>query len=92
MEDLAKRANNHGVQIICGSNAYKNCVMRSGFVSLGCYWRQPIFNDVGDNPHGDCHLSIVEASGPLLLPGERAWAMHEPRVFVKGAPDKGRCE
>lgn len=80
VEDLAKRANNHGVQIACGFDSYKKCVMRSGLVSLGCYWRQPIFNDVGANPHGDCYLAIVEWSGPQLLPGERGWFTHEPRL------------
>ena len=36
--------------------------MRSGVVSLGCTWHQPIFNNVGDSPYGDCYLRISEVS------------------------------
>jgi hypothetical protein len=56
--------------------------MRSGFVSLGCGWYQPIANYVGDNDrYGDCYLRVAEVSGALLLPGENAMVMCEPRVL-----------
>lgn len=77
---LAQVNKDHGFQIVCRADSYQSCVMRSGFVSLGCRWRQPIYNYVGDgDPNGDCYLRIVEVSGTLLLPKENAWVMHEPR-------------
>jgi hypothetical protein len=83
VEQLLAQANqDHGFQITCRANGYQSCVMRSKFVSLGCYWYQPIWNNVGsDSHHGDCYLRIVEVSGALLLPGENAFVMHEPHVL-----------
>src|SRR5262249_50018231 len=61
-------------------NDYQKCIMRSGFVSVGCGWYQPIFNNVGSNPvHGDCYLRVAEFSGTLPLPGEVT--MRQPRVL-----------
>jgi hypothetical protein len=72
----------HGFKIMCGANDYQSCIMRSGFVSLGCGWYQPIANYVGDNDrYGDCYLRVAEVSGALLLPGENAMVMCEPRVL-----------
>jgi hypothetical protein len=79
--ELVAQANkDHGFAITCGANGYQSCVMRSGFVSLGCGWQQPIFNKVGSDPHGDCYLRVAEFSGTLLLPGERGWVMQEPSL------------
>jgi hypothetical protein len=82
VKQLVAQVNEHqGFQIACGASDYQSCVMRSGFVSVGCYWRQPFFNTVGNDPHGDCYLGIAEVSGALLLPGENAFVMHKPRVL-----------
>ncbi len=82
VERLVAQVNkDHGFQIVCRANSYQSCVMRSGFVSLGCSWYQPIFNYVGTDPHGDCYLRIAEFSGALLLPGENALVIHKPRVL-----------
>jgi hypothetical protein len=83
VEQLVARVNkDQGFQIVCRSDGYHSCVMRSGFVSLGCGWVQPIYNNVGDDDaHGDCYLRIGEISGTLLLPGERGVMMHKPRVL-----------
>jgi hypothetical protein len=82
VEELVAKANkDHGFTIVCRANDYRSCIMRSGFVSLGCGWLQPIFNSVGsDHQYGDCYLRLAEFSGELLLPGENALVMHEPRV------------
>jgi hypothetical protein len=80
VEQLVGKLNDEeGYQIRCGAEGYRACVMRSDYVSLGCGWRQPIFNQVGDSPHGDCFLRVAEFSGPLLLPRENAVLMHDPR-------------
>jgi hypothetical protein len=72
----------HGFTIACRANGYQSCIMRSGFVSLGCGWQQAIFNSVGsDHQYGDCYLRVAEFSGTLLLPGELSWAMHEPSLL-----------
>ncbi len=82
VEDLVAQANrDYGFEIRCGSNGYHSCVMRSQFVSLGCSWHQPIFNNVGDDPFGNCYLRISEVSGAVPLPGERAWFAPDPRVL-----------
>src|SRR5262249_54237203 len=81
VEKLVAKANkDHGFAIVCGANDYQKCIMRSGFVSVGCGWYQPIFNNVGSNPvHGDCYLRVAEFSGTLPLPGEVT--MRQPRVL-----------
>src|SRR5215467_2147832 len=56
VEALVTQANKSGFTIVCGANGHQNCVMRSGFVSLSCGWRQPIFNNAGSDPqYGDCY-------------------------------------
>ncbi len=67
----------HGFNIV-GKAQGKVCVMRSGFVSLGIGWHQPIFNRVEDDQAGECFLRASEFSGTLSLPGENAWVMHKP--------------
>jgi hypothetical protein len=76
---LANKANaDHGFDI-AGRADGKVCVLRSGFVSLGIGWHQPIFNIVEDDKqHGECYLRASEFSGTLILPGENAWVMHKP--------------
>jgi hypothetical protein len=82
VQELVAQVNkDHGFSIVCGANDYRSCIMRSGFVSLGCGWHQPIFNYVGSDQHGDCYLRVAEFSGTVLLPGERGWVMHEPRML-----------
>ncbi len=76
--DLMKKANaDHGFNIV-GKADGTVCVMRSGFVSLGVGWRQPIFNRVEDDQAGECFLRASEFSGTLILPGEKVWVMHRP--------------
>ena len=79
---MAQANKEHRFTIVCGADGYQKCIMRSGFVSLGCGWKQPISNNVGSDPqHGDCYLRVAEFSGTLLLPRERGLVMHEPRVL-----------
>ena len=86
--ELVAQANkDHGFTIVCRANDYQSCIMRSGFVSLGCGWQQPFFNNVGSDPvHGDCYLRVAEFSGALPLPGEMSWVkprqLKEHRIKV----------
>jgi hypothetical protein len=80
---LMQKANaEHGFDIV-GKADGTVCVMRSGFVSLGVGWHQPIFNRVEDDQAGECFLRASEFSGTLILPGERAWTMHEPEELKR---------
>jgi hypothetical protein len=56
-------------------------VLRTGFVSVGIGWTQPIFNYVGDHGRDECHLRAAEFSGLLVLPGENRWYIENPRVL-----------
>jgi hypothetical protein len=77
---LVEKANKeHGFDIVAGAKSYNSVVMRSTFVSLGVGWVQPIANNVGSDPYGDCYLRIAEFSGTILIPGENGLVMHEPR-------------
>jgi hypothetical protein len=79
---LVEKANTeYGFDIVAGARDYHSVVMRSGFVSVGVGWVQPIANNVGSDPYGDCYLRIGEVSGTVLLPGENAWVMNKPRVL-----------
>jgi hypothetical protein len=76
---LMQNANaEHGFDIV-GKADGTVCIMRSGFVSLGVGWHQPIFNRVEDDQAGECLLRASEFSGTLTLPEERAWVMHQPK-------------
>jgi hypothetical protein len=77
---LAQEADSqHGFQIACGAKDFA-CVIRSGFVSFGVGWKQPIFNSVGRDAYGgDCYLRATEFSGGINLPGENGWFMEKPR-------------
>jgi len=90
--ELVVQANeDHGFTIACRTNDYRSCIIRSGFVSLGCGWQQPIFNNVGSDPvNGDCYLRVAEFSGTLPLPGEMA--MHEPRLLKERRIKVGAAE
>jgi hypothetical protein len=76
--ELASEANaQHGFEIVAGAKD-RNGVVRSGFVSLGVGFQQPIFNRVSDYGSDECYLRASEFSGSLLLPGEKSWMMHKP--------------
>jgi hypothetical protein len=81
---LMQKANaEHGFDIV-GKADGTVCVMRSGFVSLGIGWHQPIFNRVEDDQqNGECFLRASEFSGTLILPGERAWVMQNPKELKR---------
>jgi hypothetical protein len=54
------------------------CVLRSGSVSMGMGWQQPIFGRVtGD----DCYLRVGEFSGAMVLPKEGRIAFEKPRLL-----------
>jgi hypothetical protein len=48
----------HGFQIQRGAND-RSCVLRSGFVSMGVGWHQPIFNLVCDYGPDECYLRVA---------------------------------
>jgi hypothetical protein len=77
---LANEANNLGFEIK-GSSDKLACVLRSGFVSIGIGWKQPIFNRVSDYGNDKCYLRVAEFSGSLALPHERLMMLHEPRLL-----------
>ena len=54
-------------------------VIRSGYVSLGLNWQQPIANYVGDSGAHECHLWAAEFSGLLALHGENRWYVEQPQ-------------
>lgn len=61
--DLADKLNaGHGMRVEFGSQD-RTGVLRSGFVSVGIGWTQPIFNMVGDYEKDECHLRVSEFSG-----------------------------
>jgi len=55
-------------------------VLRTGFVSVGIGWKQPIFNYLGDYEGDECYLRVAEFSGLLALPGENRWYLEAPKV------------
>ncbi len=78
---LAEKANKeHGFEIIYGQNG-QSCVLRSGFVSLGIGWMQPIFNLVCDYGSDECFLRVAEFSGGILRPGERGIFFEKPKLI-----------
>jgi hypothetical protein len=77
---LAKEANGLGTDIAGASNNM-TCVLRSGFVSMGIAWKQPIFNRVTDYGKDKCYLRVAEFSGAVTLPHERLMVLHEPRLL-----------
>ena len=91
---LAQEANTeHGFQIRCGAKD-SVCVLRSGFVSFSAGWKQPTFNSVSRDTHGDCYLRATEFSGGILLPDESGRFMQnsrelrEHRFYVEVAHDR----
>lgn len=75
---MIQRANaDHRLEIV-GKADGTACVMRSGGVSLGVGWHQPIFNRVEDDRGDECFLRASEFSGTVVLPSERAWVMETP--------------
>jgi hypothetical protein len=91
---LAQEANSqHGFQIVCGAKD-RICVMRSGLVSFGVDWEQPIFNNVGRDTDADCYLLATEFSGGINLPDEYGYFIRKPkklkehRFYVEVAHDR----
>jgi hypothetical protein len=69
----------HQFQIGFGTLPTHVTVLRSGYVSMGIGWQQPITNYVGDDKQHECHLWAAEFSGLLALPGENRWYVEQPR-------------
>ena len=55
------------------------CVLRSGFVSLGLGWVQPIFNTVADDRGDETYVRVVEFSGFFYMQGEGKYTLHAPK-------------
>jgi hypothetical protein len=70
----------HGMDVSFGSQDRMG-VLRSGFVSVGIGWKQPIFNLVGDYEKDECFLRVAEFSGLLALPGEQRWYVEAPKLL-----------
>ena len=80
---LAEEANSqHDFEIVSRAKD-RTCVVRSGFVSLGIGFHQPIFNRVSDLGSDECFLRASEFSGTVLLPGENGWVMHQPKELKR---------
>jgi TIR domain len=69
----------HGLDVVFGTQDRMG-VLRTGFVSVGIGWKQPIFNYVGDHGGDECYLRVAEFSGLLALPGEQRWYLEAPKV------------
>jgi hypothetical protein len=77
---LAKKLKEeHGLDVAFGTQD-RTGVLRTGFVSVGIGWKQPIFNYVGDHDRDECYLRVAEFSGLLALPGEQRWYLEAPKV------------
>jgi len=77
---LAKRLKEEqGLDVTFGARD-RTGVLRTGFVSVGIGWTQPIFNYVGDHDRDECHLRVAEFSGLLALPGENRFYVENPKV------------
>jgi len=62
-----------------GTNKLGVTVLRSGYVSMGIGWQQPISNYVGDSDPNECHLWANEFSGMLGLTNEYLWYVEHPK-------------
>jgi hypothetical protein len=78
---VAQANKEHGFQIEVGSQGYRTCVLRSGCVSLGIGWHQPIFNSVMNDQHGECYLRVGEVSGALPIPGRNEMSWQRPQII-----------
>ncbi len=77
---LAKRlSEEQGLDVTFGTQDRVG-VLRTGFVSVGIGWKQPIFNYVGDYNRDECYLRVTEFSGLLALPGENRLYVEMPKV------------
>ena len=72
----------HNLNVECAVHDM-TCVLRSGFVSMGMSWKQPIYNFVGRDAHSDCFVWVKEFSGFVKLPQERGFYIHEPRLLTE---------
>ncbi len=77
---LAKEASAPGMEI-SGASDNMACVLRSGFVSVGLGFKQPIFNRVSDYGRDECYLRVAEFSGPVVLRKERLTVLQDPRLL-----------
>jgi hypothetical protein len=68
-----------GLEIVAGPGSYGMTIIRSGYVSMGVGWQQPIANYVGDSDPHECHLWAAEFSGALPLHGESLWYVDQPK-------------
>jgi hypothetical protein len=90
LEELGSQANKeHGFGIVIGSQDYQNCIMRAGHISVGVIWRQPIYNSVLSDEHGECYLRVAEFSGAIAIPGrnEMVWQQAELLKEHRFKPD-----
>jgi hypothetical protein len=69
----------HGLDVAYGTQDRVG-ILRTGFVSVGIGWKQPIFSYVGDYDRNECYLPVAEFSGLLALPGENIWYPELPRL------------
>jgi hypothetical protein len=70
----------HGMDVEFGSHDRVG-VLRTGFVSVGIGWTQPIFTMVGDYEKHECHLRVSEFSGLLALPRENPLYLERPKLL-----------
>jgi hypothetical protein len=78
---LAKKLKEeHGLDVAFGTQDRMG-ILRTGFVSVGIGWKQPIFNYMGDHGKDECHLRVAEFSGLLALPNERLMYLEAPKVL-----------
>jgi hypothetical protein len=68
----------HGLDIEFASKGL-TCVLRSGYVSLGVGWQQPIFNTVADDRGDEAYVCVVEFSGIFYLHPEGKYTLHPPK-------------
>jgi hypothetical protein len=76
---IAKEADGDGLRITVASDNW-SCVFRFAHISMLVSWRQAYANRLSDE-RGQCHLSVEEYSGPVVLPIERRYAYSEPRLL-----------
>lgn len=80
-ELVAKVNEEHGFQIILGSERYQKCIIRAGYISLAVVWHQPIFNSVISDEHGECFLRVAEFSGAVAIPGRSEMMWQQPTLL-----------
>jgi hypothetical protein len=83
MDELAKLTYEinaaQNLDIVVGPGSQTLAVIRTGYVSMGIGWQQPIVNYVGDHGSSECHLWAAEFSGMMPLRDERLFWIEPPR-------------